>query len=293
MRSIWKGAISFGMVNIPVKLYPATQQSQLKLQTVDKRDSGKIRYKRINENTGKEVPSEDITKAFILRGNVMRSTDSDFRFQQLEEEKEDHPEKDIRIENGAKDHNKNEIIFLSGSDIKKALPEKSRTIEVNHFVEEKEIDPVYFENSYYIEPENSGEKAYALLREALKKSGKVGVGQFILRTTATLALIKPLDEVLVLCRIRFAEEIRSTTDLILPSKTLVRSNELKMALTLIDQYSGPFDIKKYKDEYTKELLKTIKEKATGKEAKVRRMKIVESDDLIRQLKASLSRNRAS
>ncbi len=87
MRSIWKGAISFGMVNIPVKLYPATQQSQLKLQTVDKRDSGKIRYKRINENTGKEVPSEDITKAFILRGNVMRSTDSDFRFQQLEEEK--------------------------------------------------------------------------------------------------------------------------------------------------------------------------------------------------------------
>ncbi len=160
-------------------------------------------------------------------------------------------------------------------------------------MEEKEIDPVYFENSYYIEPENSGEKAYALLREALKKSGKVGVGQFILRTTATLALIKPLDEVLVLCRIRFAEEIRSTTDLILPSKTLVRSNELKMALTLIDQYSGPFDIKKYKDEYTKELLKTIKEKATGKEAKVRRMKIVESDDLIRQLKASLSRNRAS
>jgi DNA end-binding protein Ku len=138
MRSIWKGAISFGLVNIPVKLYSATQQSNLDLDMLDKRDMGKIRFHRVNENTGKDVPQEAIGKAFNLDGRY---------------------------------------IMLDETDFESAAPEKSKIIEINHFIDEKEIDTIYFENSYYIEPEKSGEKAYALLREALNKSGKVGIAQ--------------------------------------------------------------------------------------------------------------------
>jgi DNA end-binding protein Ku len=225
MRSIWNGSIGFGLVNIPVKLYSATQQSNLDLDMLDRRDMGKIQYQRINENTGRQVKWEDIAKAYKLD---------------------------------------DKYIMLDEADYEEAAPEKSKIIEVNHFVNENEIDTIYYENSYYIEPESSGVKAYALLREALAKSGKVGVAQFVLRTASVLTIIKPLKEVLILSKIRFAEEIRSTQEIDVPTKTEVKPAELKMAMDLIDQYTSPFDIKVYKDEYAAALLRIIKDKAKGK-----------------------------
>lgn len=256
MKAIWKGSINFGLVNIPVKLYSATQQSNLDLDMVDRRDMGKIHFKRVNENTGKEIEWENISKAFLLDG---------------------------------------EYIMLEEEDFEEAAPEKSKIIEVNHFVNENEIDTIYFENSYYLEPEKQGAKAYALLREALQKSGKVGLAQFVLRTSETLCVIKPMNELLVLSKIRFAEEIRSAEELTLPPKSVVKPDELKMAITLIDQYTNPFNSEQYKDEYTNALLKVIKERASGKKGKVRKLKSKEShtQNLMEQLKASLSKSKIS
>jgi DNA end-binding protein Ku len=255
MRSIWKGAISFGLVNIPVKLYSATQQSNVSLDMVDKKDHARIRYVRVNENTGKEVPWEQIGKAYKLD---------------------------------------DEYIVLEDEDFEKAAPEKSKIIEVNNFVDEKDIDTIYFENSYYVEPEKSGAKAYALLREALHKSGKVGVAQFVMRTAATLTVLKPKGDILVLSKLRFAEEIRSTDELVVPPKTDVKPAELKIALTLIDQYSTEFDITEFKDEYAAALKQVIEAKASGKMPKVKKLKVTasKSQDLMEQLKASLNKKKA-
>jgi DNA end-binding protein Ku len=256
MRSIWKGSVSFGLVNIPVRLYSATQQSTLNLDMVDRRDMGKVRFKRINENTGKELTMENIGKAYKYSGDY---------------------------------------VLLEDEDFEAASPEKTKIIEVNNFVKEQEIDTIYFENSYYIEPEKAGEKAYALLRDALAKAGKVGLAQFVLRTSATLSVLKPMKDVLVLSKIRFAEEIRSTGELNLPPKSVVKPEELKMALNLINQYTDTFDINKFKDEYAAALMKAIENKATGKKGKARKMKVsyTRTDNLMDQLKASLAKSKAS
>lgn len=256
MKAIWKGSIGFGLVNIPVKLYSATQQSNINLDMVDRRDMGKIHFRRFNEDTGKEVQWEHIGKAYMLNNNY---------------------------------------VLLDEEDFEEAAPEKSKIIEVNHFVNESEIDTIYYENSYYIEPEKQGAKAYALLREALKKSHKVGIAQFVLRTAETLAIIKPLGNMLVLSKVRFAEEIRSVSDFSLPAASAVKPAELKVALTLISQYTGKFNIAKFKDEYAAALLKLIRAKAKGKKPVVKKMKIVhrKESDLLEQLKASLSKRKAS
>lgn len=252
MKSIWKGAITFGLVNIPVKLFSATEQSTLDLDMVDKRDMGKIHFKRVNENTGKEVIWENIAKAYLLNDRY---------------------------------------IMLSDKDFEEAAPEKSKIIEVNHFVDEHEIDTIYYENSYYVEPEKAGVKAYALLREAMKKSGKVGVTQFVMRTSETLAILKPLENILVLSKIRFAQEIRTLKDFNLPSKTSIKPGEMKMALSLINQYARPFNISKFKDEYSASLMKLIRNKAKGRKPKVHKLKVAHSKsrDLVSQLRESLKK----
>lgn len=256
MKAIWKGTIGFGLVNIPVKLYSATQQSNLDLDMVDSRDMANIHYKRINADTGKEVKWENIAKAYKLKENY---------------------------------------IMLDEDDFAAVAPEKSKIISVNHFVDEKEIDTIYFENSYYVEPEKSGVQAYALLREALAKMKKVGVAQFVLRTSETLCVLKPMGNILVLSKIRFAQEIRSIEDFNLPAKSIVKASELKMATALIKQYTGAFDIEKFKDEYAAGLLKVIKAKAKGKKPTKQKMKVVhnKSKDLMEQLKASLTKKKVS
>src|ERR1700733_8238372 len=180
MRSIWTGAIGFGLVNIPIKMYSATQDSNLDLDMLDKKDHAHIRFKRVNEDTGKEVPWQNIVKGYKLDDRYIVLTDEDFE---------------------------------------KASPEKSKIIGINEFVEESKIDGIYYETPYFLEPEKSGAKAYALLRDALQKTGKVGFGSFVLRNKEGLCLIKPMEDILVLCRIRWAEEIRPTDDLTAPKST--------------------------------------------------------------------------
>jgi DNA end-binding protein Ku len=253
MRSLWTGAIGFGLVNIPVKLFSATQQSDLDLDMLDKKDHSNIRFKRVNEKTGKEVPWANIVRAYNYEGNY---------------------------------------VVLDDEDFKKASPEKTKMIEIAEFVEEKEIDSIYYETPYYLEPAKGGEKAYILLRDALKKTGKTGLSTFVLRTKESLGLIKPSGKILMLQKIRYAEEIRATEDLSIPDSA-PKPAEIKMAITLIDQLSAKFDISKFKDTYSNELMKLIEAKAKGKKLPAPTMKVVHSTskDLMEQLKASLETKR--
>ena len=254
MRSIWTGAIGFGLVNIPIKIYSAVQGSELDLDMLDSKDHANIRFKRVNENTGKEVPWDHIVKGYKLDDKYVVLTDEDFE---------------------------------------KASPEKSKIIGINEFVDEKEVDGIYYETPYYLEPDKSGGTAYVLLRDALRKTGKVAFGSFVMRNKEGLCLIKPVDKVLVLNRIRWAQEIRPAGGLKVPGAA-PKPAEMKMAIQLIDQLSGPFDIAKYKDTYTDELLKIIKAKAKGTKAAKPTLRVVhstKSKDLLSQLKASLGGKR--
>src|SRR5579872_2120593 len=254
MRSIWTGSIGFGLVNIPVKLYSAVQGSELDLDMLDKKDHANIRFKRVNEHTGKEVAWENIVKGYKLDDKYIVLTDEDFE---------------------------------------KASTEKSKIIEIKEFVTETDIDGIYYETPYYLEPDKSGGKAYVLLREALHKSGKVGFGSFVLRNKEGLCLIKPMEHVLVLNRIRWAQEIRVRDELKIPESE-PKPSELKMAIELIKQLSGPFDITKYKDTYSDELMKLIRAKARGAKPAKSPLRVVhttKSSDLLSQLKASLGKKK--
>jgi DNA end-binding protein Ku len=250
MRPIWTGAIGFGLVNIPVKIYSATQSSNLNLDMLDKKDHAHIKYQRINENSGKEVPWGNIVKGYKLD---------------------------------------NEYVVLDDKDFEAASAKKTKTIEISDFVKEDEISSIYYETPYYLEPDKSGTRPYKLLLEALIKTKKVGVSTFVMRNKEALAILRPNKNVIVLNKIRFEEEIRDPEELSLPTNTEVKPAELKMAITLIDQLTGKFDISKYKDNYNEELLKLIKAKAGGKKIKAPEMKVVHSktQDLMDQLKASL------
>ena len=254
MRSIWTGAIGFGLVNIPIKLYSAVQGSELDLDMLDKKDHSNIKFKRVNEHTGKEVAWENIVKGYKLDDRYIVLTDEDFQ---------------------------------------KASPEKTKTISIEEFVTESEIDGIYYETPYYLEPDKSGARAYVLLRDALHKTGKVGFGSFVLRNKEGLCLIKPMEDILVLNRIRWAQEIRPTDEITIPHGAS-KPAEMKMALELIKQLSGPFDISKYKDTYSEELMKLIKAKAKGGKQPKTTMRVVHSPrtkDLLSQLKASIGGKR--
>jgi len=253
MRAIWTGSLGFGLVNIPIKMFSAVQDSTLDLDMLDRKDHSNIKFKRVNEKTGKEVTWENIVRGYYIND----------RYVELEK-----------------------------SDFEKVAPEKTKHIEIKHFADEKEIDSMYFEMPYYLQPEKTGVRAYALLRDAFKKTGKVGIALFVMHSREHICIIKTKDDVLVLNRIRFQEEIRSTEELNLP-RVKSKTDELKMAVTLIDQLSGPFNIKKYKDDYSERLLKIIKAKSKGKAVPFTPMKVVHSrtKDLMEQLKASLSEKR--
>ncbi|RYY23608.1 MAG: Ku protein [Chitinophagaceae bacterium] len=252
MRAIWSGAIGFGLVNIPVKLFSAVQGSELDLDMLDKKDHSNIKFQRVNAETGKVVTWENIVKGYMLDGKY---------------------------------------VILNDEDFAKASPEKSKIISIDEFVDGKEIDSIYFETPYYLQPDKSGEKAYSLLREALEKSGKFGLGTYVLRNREHLCILKPRDKAIVLNTIRFSEEVRDVKDLNIPDSSKVKPGELKMALSLIDQMTGKFDISRYKDTYTELLMKVIKAKAKGKKTTTPQLRVVHSNtrDLMSQLKASLDK----
>lgn len=251
MRAIWTGAIGFGLVNIPIKIYSATQSSSLDLDMLDRKDKSNIKYKRVNESTGKEVSWDNIVKGYLLN---------------------------------------DQYIVLESADFEEASPEKNKMINLHSFVKIEEIDSIYFETPYYLEPAKGGEKAYDLLLKALTKSKTAGLGSFVIRNVENLALVKPHGNYLLLNKLRFEEEIRSSDELRLPQNTKIKKEEMDMALQLVKQHSQPFDISKYKNEYTAELLKIIKQKAKGKHTSIRKINVehTKSGDLLAKLKASLA-----
>ncbi|RST27454.1 non-homologous end joining protein Ku [Chryseobacterium lacus] len=251
MRAIWNGAIGFGLVNIPVKLYSATETSALDLDMLDKKDFSNIRFKRVNEKTGKEVAWENIVKGYKMEDRY---------------------------------------IVLDPEDFAAVSPEKSKILSVKQFVKEEEIDPAYFETPYFLEPQKNGEEAYKLLLKALIKTKMAGIGTFILREKEILGLVRPFEnKILMVNRMRFPQEIRSYEDLKMPSAKAPKTEELDMAESLIKQLATEFTPEKFKDTYHDDLMKIIKQKAKGKKTKAIEEEQPESapSDLMAQLKASL------
>ncbi|KAA2224785.1 non-homologous end joining protein Ku [Chryseobacterium sediminis] len=257
MKAIWNGAIGFGLVNIPVKIYSATETTKLDLDMLDKSDFSNIRFKRVNENTGKEVKWENIVKGYLVD---------------------------------------DKYIVLDEEDYEAASPEKSKILSIDQFVKEVEVDSVYFENPYYLEPQKNGENAYRLLLKALEKTAMVGIGTFVLRETEAIGMIRPYkDDILVLNRLRFDQEIRDYKDLKIPVQKAPKPAELKMAVNLIEQLSQDFDPTMYKDTYSDELMKIIKQKAKGKNIKAKKAQPAKEGkviDLMAQLKASLNTSKS-
>jgi DNA end-binding protein Ku len=249
MRSIWKGSIGFGLVSIPVKLFSAVQTTSLDFDMLDSRDHSRIRYQRVNEHTHKEVPYDKIVKGYKLN---------------------------------------DDYVIMDDQDFEEAAPEKSKIIEIQSFVDIAEVNPMFYETSYYTEPDTKNNKAYALLLQALIKSKKAGLARFVLRSTESLCMVHPVDNVLVVTRIRFGQQIRSTEDLNI-AKVEVNKKELEVGLALIDQYAEHFDVSKFKDEYNDQLLNIIKAKSKGKHATVKKLKPRKTtgDDLYEQLMESL------
>jgi DNA end-binding protein Ku len=250
MRSIWTGSSGFGLVSIPVKLFSAVQTSSLDLDMLDSRDHAHIKFQRVNENTKKEVPYDKIVKGYKY--------DEDY-------------------------------VIIEDADFEAAAPEKCKVIEIESFVDVASVNPMYYETSYYTEPATKKNKAYALLLEALKKSGKAGLARFVLRSTESLCIVHPVDKDIVVTRIRFQQQIRDQSELKLDDDITVSKKEMDMGLALINQYAEPLDLSKYKDEYHNELLKIIEQKAKGKRPTIKKLKpkAARSDDLYDQLMSSL------
>lgn len=229
-RAIWSGSISFGLLNVPVKLYSAVARRNIALREIRESDSARIKHRRVAEGTDEEVPYEQIVKAFeITPGNY---------------------------------------IPLSKDEMGAMAPEKSRTIEVQDFVDLEEIDPIYFDSPYYLGPAEGAERAYSLLAAAMKSSGRVAIARFVFRNKEHLAALRASDDVLTLTTMRFADEVVSPQELedVLPSEApKVAAREREMAEQLIASLSTEFDPTAYRDEYREQLMALIESKAEGKE----------------------------
>lgn len=256
MRPIWSGSINFGLVNIPVKLYPAVQENHLHFNYLHRQDLSPIRYVKVCRKDGKEVPKEDIVRGY--------------------------------------EYQKGDYVVLSEDDFKKADVEKTYTITIEDFVPEKDVDVKYAEKPYYLEPEKQGAAVYALLREALIESGKVGVGKFVLKEREHLVMLKPLGSVILVNVLRYHDEIADISELHLPEKVKIPKGQIELALELIDKLSGRFNPEKYKDTYTEKLKDVIEAKKKGRKVPAKGHKMPETTavpDIVSRLKKSLAMTR--
>ncbi len=256
MRAIWKGSISFGLVNIPIALYPATRKEELKFRLLRKSDLSPVNYKRVAEKDGREVPWDQVVKGY--------------------------------------EYDKGKYIVLKDEDFQRVDLEATQTVDIQDFVDLDEIDPVFFYKPYYLEPQKGGDKAYVLLRDSLQESGKVGIAKVVIKTRQYLAGVKPEDGALVLELMHFAEELADTSKLHIPKKLEVGKREMNMATQLIDSMSSKWSPEKYRDEYREALMEVIEEKveAGGKEIeeKPKPTKVI---DLVEVLQKSLEQSGAS
>jgi DNA end-binding protein Ku len=229
MRAIWKGSISFGLVNIPIALYPATRKEEMKFRLLRGTDLSPVNYKRVAEKDGKEVPWNQIVKGY--------------------------------------EYEKGKYVVLKDEDFQRVDLEATQTVDIQDFVDQEEIDPMFFYKPYYLEPQKGGDKAYVLLRETLRKTGKVGIAKVVIKTRQYLAGVKAEDDVLVLELMHFAEELAEADKLKLPKKMEAGKREIDMATALVNSMSSKWDPKKYRDDYRDALMEVIEEKveAGGKE----------------------------
>ena len=253
-RAIWKGSISFGLVNIPIALYPATRREELKFRLLRKSDLSPVNYKRVAEKDGKEVSWDQIVKGY--------------------------------------EYEKGKYVVLKDEDFERVDLEATQTVDIQDFVDQEEIDPMFFYKPYYLEPQKGGDKAYVLLRDALKDSSKVGIAKVVIKTRQYLAGVKPEDGVLVLELMHFADELADTGKLHIPKKIEVGKREMNMAKSLIDSMSSKWNPEKYKDDYREALMEVIEEKveAGGKEIEEKPKKapkLTKVIDLVSVLQKSL------
>jgi len=229
MRAIWKGTISFGLVNIPIALYPATRKEELRFRLLRAKDLSPVNYKRVAEKDGKEVPWDQIVKGY--------------------------------------EYEKGKYIVLKDEDFQRVDLEATQTVDIQDFVEQEEIDPVFFYKPYYLEPQKGGDKAYVLLRETLERTGKVGIAKVVIKTRQYLAGVKAENHVLVLELMHFAEELADPDKLHVPKKIEPAKREIDMATALVNSMSSKWQPKKYRDDYRDALMEVIEEKveAGGKE----------------------------
>ncbi|HSV63198.1 MAG TPA: Ku protein [Chthoniobacterales bacterium] len=222
MRAIWKGSISFGLVNIPIALYPATRKEELKFRLLRKKDLSPVNYKRVAAKDGKEVPWDDIVKGY--------------------------------------EYEKGKFVVLSDKDFQRVDLEATQTVDIQDFVDLDEIDPMFFNKPYYLEPQKGGDKAYVLLREALADGKKVGIAKVVIKTRQYLAGVKALKDALVLELMHFAEELADAEKLHVPKKATVGKREKEMAEALVKSMTAKWDPAKYKDDYREALMEVIEEK---------------------------------
>jgi DNA end-binding protein Ku len=257
-RAIWSGSISFGLLNVPVKLYSAVSKQTVRFRELREGDGSRVKHKRVAESDGKEVPYEKIVKGY--------------------------------------EYAPDQYVVLSRDELSELDPKRTRAIEIQDFVDLDDIDPIYFEQPYYLGPDKGAERAYALLVQAMKEARKVAIARFVLRNKEHLAAIRPMDDALTLTTMRFHDEVSSPQDLdgevfeeAKPKKPEKR--ELEMAKQLIESLTSDFEPDKYRDEYREELLDLLERKAEGKEvvsAPSEELKPTKAPDLMAALEESLA-----
>lgn len=253
MAAIWKGSLTFGLVNIPVELKTAVRADHISFRLLHEADLSPVKYERICQADGDPVPWNEIVKGY--------------------------------------EYEKGKFVVMTDEDFKAAAVEQSKTIDILDFVKQDEIDPRYFETPYYLVPSKGGEKAYALLREAVRQTGSVGIGKIIIRQSQHLVGVKVVGEALVLEIMRFANELVDIDDFSFPKADVVRPQELQMAEQLVTNLAEPFDPTRYTDDYRANLMRIIKAKMKGKTAKLEGPQEETPDsgvfDLMSKLRASL------
>jgi DNA end-binding protein Ku len=256
MRAIWKGAISFGLVNIPIALYPATRAEELKFRLLRASDMSPVNYKRVAEADGKEVPWDQIVKGY--------------------------------------EYEKGKFIVLKEEDFQRVDIEATQTVDIGNFVNLEEVNPIFFHKPYYMEPQKGGDKAYVLLREALKASGRIGIAKVVIKTRQHLAAVKPQEDGLMLELMHFASELIDAGEFKFPAGKEVGKKEMQMAQALIDSMSDDWKPEEYVDEYRAALEKVIDEKAqkgnTSALQPARKPKPTNVIDLVSVLQKSLEQS---
>lgn len=253
MRPVWKGALSFGLVHIPIRMYRASLDKALSFRLLHKKDLSEVRYARICKKEGKEIPWEEIVKGF--------------------------------------EHEKGKYVVLTDEDFKRADVKRTETIEIVTFTDESGVDTIYYDTPYYLEPENGASAAYGLFLEALKRTKKVAIGRFVFHHHEYIGAIKPYQNALVLHQLRYADELKEIKELTIAKKPITKT-ELALAMKLIDELSHPFHPEKYSDTYIDEIKAIIKRKAKGlKLPAMKKTKSTKVHDLVSLLEKSLKKDK--